>query len=320
MRILSFILLGSFVFGLTACTDPAQESAVTGYVEARYRYLAADQPGRLRIEPVREGDRVQVGDLLFALDDELQQAQLARAEAQVAQAAAGVDDITAGARPEEIKALRAQLAEAEARFGQARIERDRHRPLVANGIEPQAVADRVETEYRAAKAHLQAVQEQLNIARLGGREGAVSAARAGLEAARATVDAARYQLDQRTINAPVAGTIKEIYHRPGELVGPGQPVLSLLPEDGMVVRFFVTQKELPRYKMGAKVLIIPDGLASPLIGEIIYISDRAEFTPPIIYSADTRASLVFMIEAKPQNTEGLTPGLPVDVRLAGEAN
>ena len=300
---------------LAGCTDSSAPNTYTGYVEVKYRYIAAEQGGQILMEPVKEGDRVVKGDLLFRLDAQAQEARLEQAEAQVAQAAAGVSDISAGARPEEMKALEAQLSEAQARFAQVRSDRDRHMALVEQELAPQALADKVEAEYRAAKARLRAAEEAINIARLGGREGQVSAARAGLEAARRAADEARYRLAQRSVSAPVNGRVEEIYYRPGEVVGAGRPVMALLPENAMVVRFFVSQKALPDFSLGQELQIRADGLDQPIEAKITYISPRAEFTPPVIYSADSREPLVFMIEARPVTQQGLHAGLPVDVEL-----
>ncbi len=310
----SSALLLPFLF-LVACANPSEQNSYTGYVEVKYRYIAAEQAGRILIEPVKEGDQVVRGDLLFRLDAQAQEAQLARLEAQVAQAAAGVSDLSTGARPEEMKALEARLNEAQARFAQARSDRDRHMALVEQELEPQAVADKVQAEYRAARARLRAAEEAINIARLGGREGQVSAARAALEAARKAADEARYRLAQRSVSAPVNASVEEIYYRPGEIVGAGRPVMALLPEDAMVVRFFVSQKALPGFSLGQELQIKADGLDQPIIAKISYIAPRAEFTPPVIYSADSREPLVFLIEAIPATQQGLHAGLPVDVAL-----
>jgi HlyD family secretion protein len=303
------------LFLLAGCGNASDQSTYTGYVEVKYRYIAAEQAGRIITEPVTEGDRVEKGDLLFRLEAQAQEAQLARLEAQVAEAAAGVSDISAGARPEEMKALQARLSEARARYTQARSDRDRHMALVEQELEPQAVADKVQADYRAARARLRAAEEAINIARLGGREGQVSAARAALEAARQSADEARYRLAQRSVSAPVNASVEEIYYRPGEVVGAGRPVMALLPENAMVVRFFVSQQALPGFSLGQELQIKADGLDQPIEAKITFISSRAEFTPPVIYSADSREPLVFMVEARPATQQGLHAGLPVDVEL-----
>jgi HlyD family secretion protein len=83
------------------------------------------------------------------------------------------------------------------------------------------------------------------------------------------------------------------------------------------VRFFVPQQELPHIKTGETVLVLPDGAAHPLNATVNYISTEAEYTPPVIFSRETRANIVFMIEAKfsAADAADLRPGQPVDVDL-----
>ena len=92
-----------------------------------------------------------------------------------------------------------------------------------------------------------------------------------------------------------------------------QPVVSILPDDRIKVRFFVPEQEVARYRPGRKVRFSCDGCASGLSARISYVSPRPEFTPPVIFSRDSRDRLVFMVEALPQGPARLMPGLPVDV-------
>jgi HlyD family secretion protein len=80
----------------------------------------------------------------------------------------------------------------------------------------------------------------------------------------------------------------------------------------------VPEQEVARYRPGRSVRFSCDGCATGLTATIRYVSPRPEFTPPIIYSRDSRDRLVFMVEAYPKRPADLQPGLPVDVEpLAG---
>jgi HlyD family secretion protein len=98
-------------------------------------------------------------------------------------------------------------------------------------------------------------------------------------------------------------------------VQPGQPVLALLPPGNVKARFFVPEGVVGRLQMGAAVNIVCDGCAALIPARISFISNRAEYTPPVIYSNAQRAKLVFMVEARPNAADGarLKPGQPVDV-------
>ena len=91
----------------------------------------------------------------------------------------------------------------------------------------------------------------------------------------------------------------------------------LLPPANLKVRFFVPQEKLALVKVGGTVVVKPDGAAHPLTATVNYIATQAEYTPPVIFSRETRANLVFMIEAKfsAADAADLRPGQPVDVHL-----
>jgi HlyD family secretion protein len=95
--------------------------------------------------------------------------------------------------------------------------------------------------------------------------------------------------------------------------------MSLLPDDKIKIRFFVPEQDLSRYHPGEEVQFGCDGCASGLHARIIYVSAQPEYTPPIIYSRNSRDRLVFLIEALSADTKNLTPGLPVDVMPLGAA-
>ncbi len=297
---------------LGACAD-ALDGDYVGYVEAEYVYVAGPQPGWLVGLSVREGDSVSAGDVLFELDKTQQTAQLDAAIARAREAGAMADDISTGARPEEVEELNAQLEEARVRLVAAKSEYDRWMPLVREGNASQSRGDEVQANYRAAQARVSAANDAITVAKLGGREGRRSAAGAAADATLAAVAEARWRLEQRAVKAEVAGTIEAIYHRKGEFVGAASPVVALLPPGALKVRFFVPQAELSYFSVGDNVLIRTDGADAPIEATVSFIAQEAEFTPPVIYSAASRDKLVFLVEARPLEPTGLKPGLPVDV-------
>jgi HlyD family secretion protein len=126
-------------------------------------------------------------------------------------------------------------------------------------------------------------------------------------------------LERRKRVSPVAGTIQEVYFRGGEMVEPGHPIVSILPPGNVKVRFFVPQATLPSIHIGDRVHISCDGCRKNLYGHVSFISAEAEYTPPVIYSLEERARLVFRIEALPEHPEDLRIGQPADVALISES-
>ena len=99
------------------------------------------------------------------------------------------------------------------------------------------------------------------------------------------------------------------------MVPADRPVLALLPPGNMKVRFFVPEPVLPHIAFGDTVQVTCDGCADDLTAKISFIARQSEFTPPVIYSLDERAKLVFLIEARPEQPDALRVGQPVDVTL-----
>jgi HlyD family secretion protein len=140
--------------------------------------------------------------------------------------------------------------------------------------------------------------------------------RAALSEAEAKLSSSRTKFARRDVFAPAAGTIQQVYFRPGEVVPVGRPVVSLLPPGNVKVRFFVPQALLPQIKTGDTIHVNCDGCAPDISARISFISSKAEYTPPLIYSLEERAKLVFLIEARPDRPDLVRVGQPVRVAAA----
>ena len=140
-------------------------------------------------------------------------------------------------------------------------------------------------------------------------------AEAALRQAKANLDWSKTRLARRRAVSPGDGTIQEVYYRPGETVQPGRAVMSLLPPGNLKLRFFAPEKQLPAVKYGETVNVSCDGCEAGLTAKVTFIANSAEYTPPVIYSLEERAKLVFLIEAHPDQPEKFRVGQPVTVTL-----
>ena len=120
------------------------------------------------------------------------------------------------------------------------------------------------------------------------------------------------------MKAPIAGTIQQIYFREGETVAAQRPVISILPPGNMKVRFFVSEPELPKLKVGDEVRVMCDGCPNDIMAKIYFIATTAEYTPPVIYSLDERSKLVYLIQARPNKPDSLRVGQPVSIFINGK--
>jgi HlyD family secretion protein len=166
----------------------------------------------------------------------------------------------------------------------------------------------------------QTYDRALSLSKTGsGTQANLDSAESGLRVAEARVNTSQTKLARRRMNAPIAGTIQQIYFREGETVPAQRPVVSILPPGNMKVRFFVSEPELPKLKVGDEVRVTCDGCAAGLTAKIYFIATTAEYTPPVIYSQDERAKLVYLIQARPDRPESLRVGQPVSVFIGGKA-
>jgi len=312
---LNFIFATAAVL-LAGCSQNSTGS-FQGYIEGEYVYVAAPLAGALTHLAVARGDAVKAGQLLFELERQSETAALAQAEKNLAQAQSQLDDLVKGKRPTEIASLTAQLARAQADLKLSAAQLARREQLGGSAVVSKEELDQARAQKDASQAQVNQLTADLATAKLGGRDDAIRAAQSAVEAQRAARDKAQWAFDQKQQFAPVAAQVHDTLYRQGEFVAAGNPVVALLPPENLKVRFFVPQEKLPVVKIGGSVSVKPDGAAHPFTATVNYIATQAEYTPPVIYSRETRANLVFMIEAKfsPVDAAELRPGQPVDVEL-----
>ena len=307
----------ALTLALAACGN--DNGRLQGWVEADFVFVGPDETGRVETLAVREGDQVAAGAPLFAVDADLQTADVHTAAAQVAEARARLARLeSAQQRKEEVAVLQAQERRAESAVGLSTADLERQTSLAAKGIAAQAQLDIARANSNRDKAALEEVRRQITVAQLSSREEDIAAARQSLAAAQARQTASETKLARRKLSSPVSGAVQQVYYRPGEMVPAGRPVLSILPPGNIKLRFFVAQALLPKIALGDSVEVSCDG-CTPLMARVSFIARAAEYTPPVIYSLEERNKLVFMIEARPEKPDGLRVGQPVQVALKGEA-
>jgi HlyD family secretion protein len=290
---------------------------IQGYAEGDFIYLSSSQPGRLERLAVARGDQVAAGAPMFALESVLEQAAQRQAQHQLDAALAQLEDLKTGKRPPEVGVINEQLAAAEAAARKSTSQRERDEiQYRAGGIsQEQLQATHAQADADAAK--VRELQHQVQVARLPGREQQLRAQNEQVEAARAAVSEANWKLDQKTMAAPRAGLVYDTLYREGEWINAGNPVVRMLPPQNIKVRFFVPEIVLGSLAPGRALSVRCDGCAADVPAVISYISAESEYTPPVIYSNETRVKLVYMIEARPspQDAPKLHPGQPLEVRV-----
>ena len=287
------------------------------YVEGEFVYVASPLAGQLESLYVERGDQVKAGDRLFALDNAPETAARDEARRRLAQACSQLEDAKKARRPSEIESIEAQLKQARAALSFSEVEFQRQEKLAQSGSVSQQAYDRALSARDQDRQHVAQLEADLQTANLGSRIDQIEAADANVRAQEATLARAEWDLSQKSQFAPQAGVVFDTLYRQGDWVAAGRPVVALLPPQNIKVRAFVPEPMLGSIHLGESVKVKVDGLPEPVTGKVSFISPKVEFTPPVIYSQETRAKLVFMIEVifDPKIAEKLHAGQPVDVQF-----
>ncbi len=305
--------------GLISGCGSAEPLAV-GYVEGDYVLLAPTEVGQLSAVPVRRGAFVEKGATVAVMDDTDARIAVRQAEAGLAEAEAQLADLKEPKRPEEIAVLEAALASAKAEAAEAGRVLSRTEDLSRRGIATQAELDKARTAKELADTRVGQAEANLSVARLPARAEAIKAAARRRDQMEAALEQARWRLSERAITAPSAGRIDDVIRNAGDVAGPSAPVVSLLPDGGVKLKVYVPETAFSSLKPDALLAVNCDGCDAGLTARITYISPDPEFTPPVIYSLETRQKLVYLVEARPEgDARSLQPGQIVDVRLKVDA-
>jgi HlyD family secretion protein len=291
--------------------------AFQGYVEGEFVYLASSQPGQLRHLAVSRGAQVAAGAPLFTLEAVEEQAAQRQAREQLAAAEAQLADLQTGKRPPEVGVTRAQLVQAQVAAQKSALQRQRDETQYRAGGISQEQLEGTRAQAESDTARVRELESQVEVARLPGREQQLRAQADQVQAARAALAQADWRLEQKSVAAPKAGLVYDTLYREGEWIAAGDPVVRMLPPENIKVRFFVPETRLGSLPLGGKVSLHCDGCVADVPASISFISSEAEYTPPVIYSNETRGKLVYMIEARPapEDAPKLHPGQPLQVRL-----
>lgn len=310
MRRIALVAVAALAF---AC-QKSEPNVWQGYVEGEYAMLASPYAGQLQKLYVRRGDQVEAGKPVFALEQEQERAARTEAEERVKSAQARLANLKEAKRPPEVEALREQVNAARAAREFTRTQLAREEDLMKKGYTTKPRLDEARSAYQRDVARVKEAEAQLRNAQMPvGRSQEREAAEAEMAAAKAALAQAQWRLEQKSVPAPVAGLVQDTFFVEGEWVPAGRPVVSILPPANVRARFYVPEAVVSTIQIGQPVQISCDG-CQPIEARVSYVSSQAEYTPPVLYSKESRSKLVFLVEARLPKAQ-LRPGQPIDVRL-----
>lgn len=306
--------------GLSGCLQDDKRSQLPGYIEADITAVATPVAGTLFQMGVKEGQLVKNGDKLYTLESNREQAQLAEAQARKAQADSQQENLSKGARKDELDQVRAKLRYAKAQLAQMQTNLKKSEALVKKGFIAEAQVDSDRTAVALAQAQVEEARAALRAAKEGARDDEKRAAAAQASAAVAGVAQVEWLLQQKQVTAPVDGVIQEIFVRQGEFAQTGAAVLSILQKDSLRVRFFVPNDLRPRFLPGSQFQVKVSGCDEPLTARTTRVSARPEYTNPLMFGPELRDRLSFLTEGRIEGASkcSVPPGTPVGVILAAQ--
>lgn len=314
------------------CADeaPTDRIRVSGHVEATEVRLAPDAGGRVLTLNVKQGDRVQPGQVVLTLDTRDVTLAIDRAKAEHAAAAAQLRLVQAAARPEDVRQAESQIATARAEQSAAAselaaAEQDltRFESLLAANSGSRKQRDDAATRRDVARDRVMAAQSRVRTAeealarvKAGARREEVDAARARIDVVSAQITTLEKTLGDTTLASPVGGIVTEKLVEVGEVIAPRAPALILVDLDHAWADVFVPEPVVPLLRLNQAATLFTDAGGAGITGTITYISPKAEFTPRNVQTAEERSKLVYRIRISVDNTEGiLKQGMPVEAEL-----
>jgi len=275
---------------------------LSGTVEARDAEVGSLVGGRVTAVRVDEGATVRKGQVLVELEPDFLDEQIRSQRGRVAAARADLTMALRGPRVEDIARARAEAERTER-------ERARLEKLAADGVAPQR-------DFDAALAAARQARETLLEKERGSRPEEIEAARAAVAREEGQLAYLERQRQDLTVRAPADGVLQTIDLRPGDLVGAGQPVATILEPDQIWVRVYVPEPRLGLVRAGQKAHIRVDtfpGRDYP--GRVVEIRQRGEYTPRNIQTLEQRMDQVFGVKVAIDPNPDIKPGMAATVRL-----
>lgn len=301
--------------GIWLAKHPAKEP-LYGMMQAKTVDVAAKVTGRVEALKVREGDNVTADQLLLVLDIPEVEAKLKEVRALQEAAAAKSSLVDEGARPQEIRAAKAQMQRARAGAQLATKTYNRVRSLYKDGLVSKQKFDEALAQKQSADQMLAMAREQYDIAVTGARAQEKTAASALSQQAAGGVEQVQTIVDEKNVTAPLAAEVSRIFVEEGEIAAAGVALVSLVDLTDQWVVFNVREDAMPEIKKGTQLKAeIPALGRKDVAFEVYFINARGEYATWRATRQSTGFDLkTFEVRARPVSAvPDLRPGMSVIV-------
>ena len=288
-----------WIYGLRKKEEPL---VLSGSIEARDVEVGSLVGGRVAAVHVEEGARVRKGDPLVTFETDLGALQIKEQRARVEEVRAQLARVTAGPRSEETARARAEAENSE---------RERRR---LKALSDEGVIGRQQYEDAATRARV--AQETYRELQRGSRAEDLAAARAALDREEQRLAYLLRQSQEAVVHAPADGIVESLDLRPGDLVGPNQPVARILEPGELWVRVWIPEPSLGHVRVGQRAAITVDSFPGRQFpGSVVEIRQQGEYTPRNVQTRKQRMDQVFGAKVAIDPTPELKPGMAAEVRL-----
>lgn len=288
------------------CTLPLLASAcgrngdfdATGTFEATEVVVSAEAAGRILRFDAEEGDRLEAGRQVGAIDTVQLYLQKLQLERQRASVVSNRPDIA-----KQVASLREQIAKQQT-------ERRRVENLLRDGAATTKQLDDIDAQIKVLDGQLEA-----QLSTLRNNAASIDENSSSIELQIARIED---QLAKCRIVSPVAGTVLAKYSEAGELASVGRPLMKVADLDRIYLRAYFTSDQLAALKLGQEVTVTADFGGDSRIdypGRIVWIASESEFTPKTIQTRDSQANLVYAVKIAVENDGRLKIGLYGEVEL-----
>src|SRR5690606_12903619 len=264
---------------LTACNADRHSFDASGSFEAEETIISAEAQGSLKVFDIQEGQTLQAGQRIGYIDSMQLSLQKKQLEAQVVALAGKKPNI-----PVQLSALQEQLRTSEK-------EKIRIANLVKGDAATPKQLDDMNAQIEVLKKQIEAQKSSLSISSEGINKEVIPL--------QVQIEQLEDRLGKCHIVNPIAGTVLTKYAEANEMATIGKPLYKIADLSNIILRAYVTGTQLSQIKLNQKVIISTDdgkGGYKETEGQIIWISDKAEFTPKTIQTKDERANMVYAIK------------------------
>ena len=297
--------------------EDAPEFVASGIIEADDVHVGSKVGGRVLRVGAREGQRVKAGDVLVVLEPDELQASLAEGQGSLKESEARLAELVAGYRKEEIDQAEADWRATKAQSENSERLRLRMKDLIERGLVAQQEYDDAKAKAEADGQKARSARERYELLLAGSRKEEIEQARARVETAQARVARLKMQLDETVVKAPVDAVVEVLDLEPGDLVGAGKPVATLLRTQKLWVRAYISEQRLGYVRPSQKVKVQVDSFPrKDFSGVVRRVHRQAEFTPRNVQTKEERVLQVFQIEVVLDDPDQLLrPGMNADVYI-----